>query len=106
MNYSEDKYVPELGGIYAQNKIIVIKDDLAQFILKYKLGLYFRSSGLVLEMDTMRKLLFYMNLLNFNECSSWQAMMLTSTQFQSINRIIYYSVQSQKSQRYIIYRDI
>jgi len=107
MNYSEDEYVPELGGIYMQGKIVVRANDLHPFIRKHDIGLcnyVFTSFVFEGEIKTMRKLVFYMNLLNFNGYSSWQ-IMLTSIKFKSINRILHYSARV-KSQKYIIYRKV
>jgi len=75
MNYSEDDYVPELGGCYMQGKIVVRANDLHPFIRKHDIGLcnyVFTSFVFEGEIKTMRKLVFYMNLLNFNGCSSWK----------------------------------
>ncbi len=79
------------------------------FIRKYNLDIQFYTY-FPNDQDNdraMRKLAFYMNLLNFNSYSSWQVMKLPSIQFKSLNRIVYnFVLTSQKYQRYIIYRDI
>jgi len=108
MNYSEDEYVPELKGIYINNIITPLRIDMFDFIRKYNLNIqvfeYFPNDRD--NIRAMRKLVFYMNLLNFNGYSLWKVMLI-STQFKSPNRIInYFVIKSQKFQRYIIYRDI
>jgi hypothetical protein len=75
MNYSKGEYVPELRGIYINdNTIIPLKEELNSFIQNYNLNIQLptliRSNQI--NIYAMRKLVFYMNLLNFNECSSWQ----------------------------------
>jgi hypothetical protein len=110
MNYSEDEYVPELKGIYINNMIMPLKIDIFNFIRKYNLNIQlFAYKDRTNIICTIYKLVFYMNLLNFNGYSSWQ-IMLTSIKFKSLNRVIHYfgvkPQKSQKYQRYIIYRDI
>jgi hypothetical protein len=109
MNYSEDEYVPELKGIYINNIITPLKSDVFDFIRKYNLNIpifeYFPNDRDAIR--AMRKLAFYMNLLNFNDYSSWQVMGLPSPQIKSLNQIIYnFVVTPQKFQRYIIYRNV
>jgi len=75
MNYSKGEYVPELGGIYMlDNTIIPLKEEVIDFIQKYKLNIqlptFTRSNQA--NIYIMRKLVFYMKLLNFNGCSSWR----------------------------------
>ena len=73
INYSENEYVPELGGIYINNIITPHRIDAYDFIKKYNLNIQlFAYTDHANIIRTMRKLVFYMNLLNFNGCSSWR----------------------------------
>jgi hypothetical protein len=77
MNYSKGEYVPELGGIYMlDNTIIPLKEEVIGFIQKYKLNTQLptlhQNQSHQTNIYIMRKLVFYMNLLNFNGCSSWR----------------------------------
>jgi hypothetical protein len=117
MNYSEDEYVPELGGIYMRDKIVVRASDLHHFICKHDIGFcnyVFTSFVFEGEIKTMRKLIFYMNLLNFNGYSSWK---IVSTSIETellIKFIKYLNVPPSlntihkllKWNMYIIYRNI
>ena len=75
MNYSKGEYVPELGGIYIEGKIVANETDILLFMWKYNLVLDIHINTIVHICDdviTINKLIFYMNLLNFNGYSSWK----------------------------------
>ena len=77
MNYSEDEYVPELGGYYIKNKIVANESDILLFMQKYNLALdiyinTFETVHICDDIITINRLMFYMNLLNFNGYSSWK----------------------------------
>jgi len=77
MNYSEDEYVPELGGYYIKNKIVANESDILLFMQKYNLALdiyinTFETVHICDDIITINRLMFYMNLLNFNNHSSWK----------------------------------
>jgi len=115
MNYSEGNHVPELGGIYINNIIIPLKSDVFDFIRKYNVNIQFYTyfpndhDNIRASIRAMRKLVFHMNLLNFNSYSSWR-IMLTSIPLPSLTQISpfiqYFNVRSQTDPKYIIYRKI
>jgi hypothetical protein len=77
MNYSEDEYVPELGGYYIKNKIVANESDILLFMRKYNLTLnihinMFNTIHACDDVININKLMFYINLLNFNNYNSWK----------------------------------
>jgi hypothetical protein len=75
MNCSEGDRVPELGGYYIKGKIVADETDILLFMRKYNLVLDIHINTIVHicnNIISINRLMFYINLLNFNGYSSWK----------------------------------